>query len=436
MYAVIHFPFSKNEAGGEIGRDELHRLANSFSPLFEIIDARTVAIDIRGLDLLFPGGNDEIVGALERECAAGGRRANIVIAASLAQGVMAALCLPGTTVFGADDPESADRLARLPLAKAGLPENYLAVFGEWGVRTVGELLALPEGDLISRLGGELEPFLRNLAGSLPRPLLAEQLRQEFTRRVDPQDPLEDLSMCLALVEQKLAELLGELSRYALAAGSVIVTADGDEPREVRLRLPVPSANLRFLMKLLELEFEKTESGLVRGLTVAVLPEAPRRVQPSFWQPSFPDDERLELTLAKLRNLLGPENVGRPLMLDSYHTKHFIVDTETRPAGGEPLDEPPESPPVVVFRHFPAPRPVRIERSREAVFYFEDDDVRRRLVTRFSGPWISSGGWWSEDGDEFGLGWARREADVELTGGRIYRVVEGIDGRCFVEGYYD
>ena len=56
------------------------------------------------------------------------------------------------------------------------------------------------------------------------------------------------------------------------------------------------------------------------------------------------------------------------------------------------------------------------------------------VTRYAGPWRTSGGWWA---DEVKSSWDRDEWDVSLSDGATYRVYRARDTDAwFIEGVVD
>lgn len=493
MFAVIHFPDRDNAVGSE----RLSRIAAGFSPLFEVIDDRTVAIDIKGLDLVFPGGIAEIREGIEASAAAEGD-AVVVTGTNLARVVLTAICggnnktgrrqrgrrgghsdeSPGNGVPDGDEA-GADLLSRsgriveggalrgwrgrpvefrikeprargkefvatehedlteadldgLSLARMDLPRRYAELFEDWGLKTVGDLTSLPAGDLIARLGSEFEPVIRELSGASARPLKIRPERREFIRKIVFEDPIEDIGTCLAAAETKLDELLGKVTRFGLAVG-VIEVAFRDHDRDDRrlvLKLPVPSANLRFIVALLHCEAERLESSApVRVMEVRLRTAPPRRVQLSFWHPPFPDAERLELTLGRLRRLLGEQNVGVPAMRDSYDPRAFLIDAEARPSSVDTGVDAAESG-YLALRFFEPPRPVLFRHSVDDPRYLEIDR-RWQRIRRIGGPWLSSGEWWDD-----GSFWRRREMDVELVCGQVFRVVDDGHGDFVAEGYYD
>ena len=77
-----------------------------------------------------------------------------------------------------------------------------------------------------------------------------------------------------------------------------------------LRLPVPLANPRTFLKLLQLDLNASPPvAPILKVHLALKPAKPRKEQHSLFLAPLPEPEKLEITLSKLTHLLGAENVG-------------------------------------------------------------------------------------------------------------------------------
>src|SRR5262249_55424856 len=77
-----------------------------------------------------------------------------------------------------------------------------------------------------------------------------------------------------------------------------------------LNLPIPVRNSRLLTKLLILDLEAHPPGAaIKRVEVEAIPAKPRVVQNGLFVPLSPEPEKLELTLARLKAVVGEENVG-------------------------------------------------------------------------------------------------------------------------------
>src|SRR5262245_32713249 len=168
MFACLYLPPRAEGASLVAAQAALVQLARDFSPRVEPYDERTVALDISGLNSLL--GDAQAIGdELRRTAADRGLRLHIAIASTTTTAILLAHARAGLTVI--PDGEGARALAPLPLT---LLETYealsrrslmadrqspiddgrspIADLRRWGLRTLGDLAALPAADLSARLG--------------------------------------------------------------------------------------------------------------------------------------------------------------------------------------------------------------------------------------------------------------------------------------------
>src|SRR5215475_11047004 len=146
----------------------LSGVAQQFSPRYET-HGDLVVIDVRGLDRLL--GDARAIGEeLRREAAERGLRVHVAIAVTQAAARVLAIARPGVVVVEPGEeaqalaPVSIDVLAKIepralsPEPRAQSPEpraassDVIATFKRWGLKTLGDLAALPAADLSARLG--------------------------------------------------------------------------------------------------------------------------------------------------------------------------------------------------------------------------------------------------------------------------------------------
>jgi protein ImuB len=159
------------------------------------------------------------------------------------------------------------------------------------------------------------------------------------------------------------------------------------------------------------------------------PAKPRAAQSGLFIPIAPEPEKLELTLARLKSLVGDENVGAPVLVDTHRPGAFqMLDRPLAPA--RPLAPSPARPlaPSLPLRALRPPRPARVQMVSGQPVHVQAEGVRGHVVSS-AGPWRTSGDWWTTDP------WARDEWDVALSDGALYRIYCE-QGRWFVEGSYD
>jgi protein ImuB len=145
--------------------------------------------------------------------------------------------------------------------------------------------------------------------------------------------------------------------------------------------------------------------------MAADPAAPRVRQEGLFLPSAPDPEKLELTMARLANLVGDSNVGSPRLMDSHRPDAFQMSRFLPSHNGPEVRQtnigvPEERGPIAAFRVFrPAPR-VRVTLREGRPVHISFPGMHGQVAAA-SGPWRTSGEWWREDQ------WQGEEWDVEV-----------------------
>jgi protein ImuB len=399
--------------------------ARHFSPHIEQTSADTVVFRIDGMEPLF-GKPDRLAAAIGNRV---GIPANVAIASNPDAAVHAARGLSGVTVIAPG--REGEVLAPLPLSLIGGSPETAEILHAWGIRTFGELAALPPLGIAARLGGE-GTHLRELArGEGDRQLrpIEEALRFEETLELDyPVELLEPLSFLLARL---LNELCEKLAGRALAANEIrlcLYLEDRTEHR-VALKLPLPMRDPQAFLKLLQLELDaRPPQSPVVKIGMAMEPLKPRTQQQGLFLPVAPEPERLEITLARLMNLLGRENVGTPEIRDTHRPDSFQMNRFSALGRfGEPAA--PAHPQLMLRRFRPLKHTQVLLRERRPVQVSALEISGK--VAACAGPWRTSGEWWLPEP------WDRDEWDVLLSDGSIYRIHEDRrTGRWFLEGNYD
>jgi len=185
-----------------------------------------------------------------------------------------------------------------------------------------------------------------------------------------------------------------------------------------------------MRKLLQLELEAHPPGAaVTAVILAVSPVEPRTVQGGLFIPLAPEPEKLELTLAKIRAMVGDRNVGTPQLLDTHRPGAWRMSA----AGVAPTREPSSGshPMCLAFRYFDPVLTARVELAGGRPKRLEAQRGIYGRVEQAAGPWRTSGEWWRDDT------WDRDEWDIGLNNGAVYRIyLERPAERWFIEGAYD
>ncbi|HTT61755.1 MAG TPA: DNA polymerase Y family protein [Bryobacteraceae bacterium] len=420
MFAAIHVRADK--PGGQ--SSVLLRLAQEFSPLVEQTDADTVALDADGLERIY-GLPQQIAAALARRAVERGLEASVAIAANLDTAVHAARGFSGVNVIPYGD--EAKYLGSLPLTALGATPEMLETLERWGIRRCRDLAALPELGLAERLGEEGLRLHKMARGTSDRPLVPVQEPLHFAEETELEYPVDLLEPLMFVLSRLLHDLRARLATHGLATNELRLrlTLENRGEHARTLRFPVPMLDIQAFLKLLDLDLgAHPPPAPVVKVWLEAEPAKPRAAQTGLFIPLTPEPEKLELTLARLRSLVGGQNVGSPALLDTH-----------RPGAFRMLPRPPLSASLhnsacasVPLRAMRPPRMARVQMASGQPVHVQAEGVRGHVVSS-AGPWRTSGDWWTADP------WARDEWDVALSDGALYRIYSE-QGRWFVDGSYD
>ncbi|HTS64121.1 MAG TPA: hypothetical protein VMH28_18985 [Candidatus Acidoferrales bacterium] len=410
MFACLH------------GQGNLTALAFEFSPFVEAAAADTVTFDVSGLDRLF-GLPQEIAGAIARRACETGVQASVALASNPDAAICAARGFRGTSVIPHGD--EGKFLATLPLSLLAPTPELLETLERWGIRRFHEMAALPPLGIAERLGPE-GLKLRELArGEAERKLLLIEEPLCFEDEIELDYPVELLEPLAFLLARMINGLATRLATRALATDELRLRLSLEDrtTHERTLRLPVPSLDTKAFLKLMQLDLEQhPPAAPVVKLWMSVNPVKPQAAQSGMFIPLAPEPVKLELTLARIRAIVGEDRVGSPELLDTHRPDAFrLVAQSSRPARACAAVQ-------LSLRIFRPPLTARVAlASGQPDFVIAG--VIRGKVLEFAGPWRTSGDWWTADP------WSRDEWDIALSDGALYRLYCDPRG-WFVEGSYD
>lgn len=401
--------------------------ARRFSPLIEQTSDDAVIFSVEGMGQLYATSRH----LAEAIAAQAGIPVRVAIAANPDAAWHAARGFFGITII--PHGEEARTLAPLPLNLLGGSPEAAETLHLWGIRTFGEFAALPPMGVAARLGNEGVELQRLARGEGYRRLRPIEDALRFEDEIELDDPvalLEPLSFVLARL---LNDLCARLNARSLATTEIRLrlTLEMAPPHEATLRLPVPMRDPKAFLKMLQLELSsRPPSAAVEKVRLALEPVRPRTEQHGLFIPLSPEPEKLELTLARIRNLVGHDNAGTPELLDSHRPDSFrMVPLDHGPVNHGPMSAAASHTHMALRRFRPSQlAQVRLHQGRPV---HVANMFMGGPVLSCAGPWRTAGEWWKPDT------WARDEWDVELGDGGIFRIHrELFTSRWFFEGQYD
>jgi protein ImuB len=424
MFASIHIPNPQVSA-----KDVLVDCANAFSPQVEITDERTVVFTIDGLGHLYEGTKD-LARAIRRRVADNKLSANIAIATNAETAIIAARNFPGLTLLVPGEVSSA--IANLDVNNLPLTQEMAETLELWGVSTFKELSELPEAGMASRLGTEAVKLQRLARGNLDRPLLISKADVSYEEHIELDHEIELIEPLMFILRHSLDKLCNQLESHGMAAGEVRVQlglVDGSvHDRSMRLPFPLhKSSSLRKLIRL-DLTIHPPPVAITSvGLVLLAAPQ--RRVQEGLFLPLAPEPEKLELTLARIRSLVGEDNLGVPKLLDTHRPDAVELQPYETLSREKHKGKPASPVCQIAFRYFRPPLQAEVTEQQNRPVSVRARGMRGKVVA-VAGPWRTSGDWWRENL------WNRDEWDAELSDGTVCRLCHEPGKGWFVEGIYD
>jgi protein ImuB len=454
MFACIHAPNLPPDLS-------LREFAYSFSPIVEETRGDTVAIDVDGCELLFGSAYElanEVAERAGQVRTHGGLETavNVAVAANPDAAIHAATRLKGITFVSTG--EELTCLGEFPVDHLdySLVNIEKKVAGEiletlklWGIRTFADLASLPAAGVSERLGQEGIKLQQLAAGKTERQLRVKQPEPVFANSIELEHALSELEPLSFIFARLLHQLCAALDAYALATNelSIAMKLEDQTTHERKLSLPHPMRDHKVFLKLLLLDTEMhPPQAAVRAISMSCEPVKPRVLQNGLFVPLAPAPDKLELTLARLAKLVGEENVGSPVLLDTHRPdafsiKRFTLQTDSAVRKRRSKDN--WQPAIgnrrcLGFRMFRPPLRAIVQADQGWPMQVSAWSKQRSVygkVVNVAGPWRTTGDWWRDDR------WARDEWDVTIESGSKthaqYRIYRELNSRnWFVEGNYD
>jgi len=417
MFACIYIP---NVSGDTAAA--LVDCAGTFSPRVENTGAGTVVFDVEGLERLF-GGYSEIAEKIRDSVCARGLQANVAVAANADAAVCAARGFCGVTVI--QRGTEAARLRDLPLDVLKPSPEISEALERWGIRTLGAFANLPAVQVSERLGQESVKLHKLAQGAGARPIIPHVAALRFVEVMELDYDITTIEPLTFILSRMLDQICSRMRSRNVATHEVRLVL-GTYVRT--LNLPIPVRNSRLLTKLFILDLEAHPPGIaIKRVEVEAIPVKPRVVQNGLFVSLSPEPEKLELTLARLKAVVGEENVGSAEIIDTHRPDAFSVIPF-----GRRLRESTQLNSInlrLTLRLFRPPFDATVQ-LRDQIPTWIAFHGRHGSIATASGPWHTSGYWWRP------TMWDREEWDVEVAD-MLYRIYYDVHlDRWYAQGVYD
>jgi protein ImuB len=207
-------------------------------------------------------------------------------------------------------------------------------------------------------------------------------------------PVEVLDALMFVTNLMLEQLILRATAHSLAlvSVSIILALEGGASYTRTVRPALPTNDRQLWLKLLHLDLEShPPQAAILAVELNAEPGNTSQVQLGLFSPQLPEPSRLDVTLARIRALVGDENVGRVVLADTYQPDEFRVEPFQIPAT-QMTEAPAATFRAAMRRLRPAESVFLIfEAGRPAAFFFRQ---QRYSVECAYGPWLTNGEWWS------------------------------------------
>ena len=409
----------------------------SVSPRVEDTSEDAIVLDLAGLACLF-GSEEDIGGHLSQRASECGLTAHMAVASNIDTALIAARGFPGITVIPSG--KESDYLSGLPVSVLSPSVETAETLRRWGIHTCGDFAKLPILQLSERLGQEGVRLHALARGANSRAIVIAEAGDSFEEEMELDDAVEELDPLSFLLGRLLDQLCARLAARSLAAAAIRVRFELQPSfekavniskeifreknqagfYEKEIQLPLPTRDSKMLLKLLRLRLQlNPPNAPIQKIAIVAHSARPRAIQGGLFRPSFPDPERLELTIARIAHVVGEANVGSPSLVDTYRPGEFQVQRFSAPVEAAEKnrrkkpglylahtkrDASPQT--ATSFRVFRPPVPVEIESRAGCPARVIFRGLRGEVLAA-SGPWRGSGEWWQEDS------WQQEEWDLEV-----------------------
>ncbi len=378
-----------------------------FSPRIEETFAENscgFVLDITGTERLF-GPPTTLAQRLREAIISAGFRASVAVSHNFDTARIKAENTRGITVIP-EDKEAAS-LATVPIKSLRLDQANYETFVLWGINALGELAEMPEEELITRLGQPAKIWLQLARGMAEHAFQPIEARFELKEYIEFETHVEQLDSLLFIGANMINNLVSRAATRALSLATITVQMRLEKQLAYKrvIRPAIPSSDRKFLLKLLQLEIAAhPPEAAITSLTLIAEAGQSSKVQMGLFAPQTPEPSRLDVTLARLKALVGDDRVGSAVLSDTHRSGSFTME------GFSITDQASlcmDTTVHISLRRMRPPRPLRVEVHSQKPASFRDGSDRYEVQVAY-GPWHTSGCWWSVNK------WDIEEWDVIVT----------------------
>src|SRR4051812_28437107 len=309
----------------------------AFAPRIERDGDDRIFFDSEDLSRLYPAGETAIARAVQGAAARVGLGVRVAIAGAKGVARLATRAQEVALIPTAAGPARA-ALASIPVeTMAGDDAALAAAFRRWGLRTAGDIAALPVDAVGLRLGPAGTRAARLARGIDDEPFVPRLPEDALEEAIELDYPIAELEPLAFVLRGLIDRALGRLRERSLACAGLTLRLTLD-PRGADVRtvpIAAPTSDAATLLQLARLDLaRRPPAAAVVGVRLLALPARVRATQLDILRPAGPAPDRLAAVIARLAALVGPDNVGAPAIEDTWREEAVAVTTYEAPRPDE------------------------------------------------------------------------------------------------------
>ncbi len=249
--------------------------------------------------------------------------------------------------------QGAEVLRSLPVAALRLEESTLGILHQLGIRTIGQLVAIPAEELVSRFGRQILRRWEEYLGRVPEVLAFLPSPAELRAVFAWEDPVSDLGVLLQGAEELLQKLRKRLlpQNEGIIAFRCTVGVESTETSAIRgvpieILVHTPTLDGKHLAGLLALRLEQRKwEGDIRWIELQVTQRAPLPADQGelisgTGTPRKVTSKLLGELFDRLRARLGEKSVGIPCLTGDVQPERAYELVPPSFRTGSPKENPP------------------------------------------------------------------------------------------------
>ena len=372
---------------------ELIRALQTFSPRVEALDqAGAFQLDPEGLRRLY-GGYRNWACSINRYLRARHWGNSIAVGFHRHRALAVAMAYRGICISESLDEER-ERSNRTALREFDLPGELCESLGALGIETLGDFLAVPGGELLSRFGAQASMLHDSFADDMQLPIQPHAFYEPARISFQVEPPDKDQTRLLFAIKGALHSLLHQVRARgeSIQALNLSLHLERAPLHQEQIEPASPTLDLILLLELIRLRLgERSLQGAVEEVELLA-----KTVRSQVEQVALPghqahrDMRAAHRALDRIRAAYGEQSVTKASLREAHLPEaSFRWEPIQHAQLGEQSEVSPISSMVRRVYARPKPLPSRVPTEPEA----GPSLAKNHAIEHMYGPYRVSGGWW-------------------------------------------